>query len=79
MNTLEGLVPLALDSDREAIEIALFSSLAGPNPRVCRIQNTACLDEMWVSGALLSEVKQKNLTVLENLRPVEFNAHGNLF
>ena len=52
-NTREGPLPLALDSDREAIEVGLFSSLAGAAPRVCRIKNTALLDELWVSEALL--------------------------
>src|SRR5437763_15730718 len=32
MNTREGPLPLALDSDREAIGVGLYSSLAGPSP-----------------------------------------------
>src|SRR5947209_7850660 len=56
-NTREGPLPLALNSDQEAIEVGLFSSLAGAAPRVCRIKNTALLDELWVSTALLDEVK----------------------
>ena len=43
-NTREGPMPLALPSDQEAIEVALFSSLAGEAERVCRIRNTAMLD-----------------------------------
>jgi hypothetical protein len=80
MNTFEGPLPLALHSDREAIEVALFSSLAGSHPRICRIKNTACLSELWVSESLLNEVEQNDqLTVLEKLAPVRFNAAGNLF
>src|SRR2546423_10783873 len=45
MVTREGQVPLALASDRHAIEVALHSSLAGPEPRVCRIRRTAQLEE----------------------------------
>ncbi|HUK35707.1 MAG TPA: DUF362 domain-containing protein [Vicinamibacterales bacterium] len=56
-NTREGPLPLTLDSDREAIEVGLFSSHAGPSPRVCRIKNTAMLDEFWVSEALVDEVE----------------------
>jgi hypothetical protein len=79
-NTREGPLPLALDSDQEAIEVALFSSLAGPYPRVCRIKNTARLDELWVSEALVHEVNQtSNLEVLEPARPLPFNGAGNLF
>ena len=80
MNTMEGPLPLALKTDREAIEVALFSSLAGTKPRVCRIRNTACLDELWVSEALLPEVEQhEKLSLIEKAAPVRFNAGGNLF
>ena len=80
MNTFEGPLPLALPSDREAIEVALFSSLASAQPRVCRIKSTASLDEFWVSEALLPEVEQNNkLSVIGKLAPVEFNSEGNLF
>jgi hypothetical protein len=80
MNTKEGTLPLVLPSDCEAMEVALFSSLASTNPRVCRIRNTARLDEFWVSKALLEEVSQnENLAVAEQLRPMEFDEMGNLF
>lgn len=80
MNTREGPLPLAINSDREAIEVALFSSLASANPRVCRIKNTAMLDEMWVSAALLDEVDQNSkLRVSPGITPAEFDERGNLF
>ncbi|HJT65533.1 MAG TPA: DUF362 domain-containing protein [Pyrinomonadaceae bacterium] len=80
MNTKEGPLPLALESDREAIEVALFSSLASPRPRVCRIKNTAMVNEMWVSEALLEEVTQNSkLRVSSAVAPVEFDQKGNLF
>lgn len=80
MNTREGPVPLALGSDREAIEVALFSSLASARPRVCRIKSTATLDEMWVSEALLDEVNQNpRLRVSPGIAPLEFNENGDLF
>jgi hypothetical protein len=79
-NTREGPMPLVLGSDREAAEVALFSSLAASSPRVCRIKNTASLDELWGSEALLDEVNANpNLQVLENAAPLPFNAAGNLF
>ena len=79
-NTREGPVPLALDSDREAVEVALFSSLAGSAPRVYRIKNTARLDEFWVSEALLDKVKRNpSLAVLSPPQPAAFNIAGNLF
>ena len=79
-NTREGPLPLALGSDREAAEVGLFSSLAGANPRVCRIRNTASLDELWASQPLIPEVEANPaLEVLEPAAPLPFDAAGNLF
>ena len=79
-NTREGPLPLALPSDREAIEVGLYSSLAGRQPRVCRIKNTARLDELWVSEALISEIKANpKIQTLDAPSPVAFDATGNLF
>jgi len=78
-NAQEGLLPLALPTDREAIEVALFSSLAGAKPRVCRIRNTDALDQFWVSEGLMDEVRQNpKLSVLEPLAPWPFDAAGSL-
>jgi hypothetical protein len=79
-NTREGPLPLALDSDQEAVEVGLFSSLAGAAPRVCRIKNTALLDELWASEALLDEVNANpKLEILRPPSPMEFNSAQNLF
>lgn len=78
-NTREGPLPLVLDSDREAAEVGLFSSLAGPKPRVCRIRNTALLDELWASEALHDEIKANpKLEILAGPAPLPFDANGNL-
>lgn len=80
MNTNEGRLPLALSNDREAIEVALQSSLAKNNPRICRIKNTAALDEFFVSETLLDEVKANSeLEILESAQPLQFDERGNLF
>jgi hypothetical protein len=80
MNTNEGPLPLALSCDREAIEVALYSSLAGSVARICRIKNTACLHEMWVSEPLLEDVKaNSNLEIVDQPKPLEFNHRGDLF
>ena len=79
-STREGPMPLALQSDREAAEVALFSSLAGANPRVCRIRNTATLGEFWASEALLNEIgTNPELEILEGPAPLSFDSAGNLF
>lgn len=79
-NTREAHVPVVLETDREAIEVALVSSLAGEAPRLCRIRNTEALDELWVSEALLDEVRQHpKLTIIDPLSPMRFDGRGNLF
>jgi hypothetical protein len=79
-NTREGPLPLALDSDQEAIEVGLFSSLAGAVPRICRIKNTAMLDEVWASEALLQEAQANpNLEILQPPSPMQFDHAENLF
>jgi hypothetical protein len=79
-NPREGPPPLALSSDREAIEVALYSALTKEKPRVCRIKSTAALHEFWVSEALVPEVERNsNLKLLEQPSPMAFDNNGNLF
>jgi hypothetical protein len=79
-STREGPMPLALPTDKDAIEIALYSALPKGPPRICRIKNTARVDEFWASEALLEEVEGSSGLVLAQA-PVEmqFDARGNLF
>lgn len=80
VNPREGTLPLALASDREAIEVALYSALAKQNPRLCRIKSTARLDEFWVSESLLSEALAVPATsIIEPVQQLEFDSVGNLF
>jgi len=76
----EASVPLALPSDQTAVEVALYASLAGQKPRVCRIKNTAALEEIWVSEALFDEVDlDPKLSRLGEPERLAFDAAGNLF
>jgi len=78
--TREGPLPLALPTDREAIEVGLYAALPGPNPRLCRIRSTAELAQFWVSEALLEEVRQNpRLTIAGPPAPMQFDSAGNLF
>lgn len=78
--TREGPLPLALSSDREAMEVGLYAALPKGPPRVCRIRNTADLSQIQVSEALLDEVKEHpHLTLDGPLAPLPFDAAGNLF
>jgi len=78
-NTREGPLPLALPSDRDAIEVALYSALAHEPPRVCRIRNTAELAHMWVSEGLLGDVRMNpKLTIASEVAPMAFDEAGDL-
>lgn len=81
MNSREGQLPLALPSDRPAIEAALFSSLASAeHQRVCRIRNTADLSEFWASQALVKELEGDEKFSTEGAaEPLNYNDDGNLF
>jgi Domain of unknown function (DUF362) len=76
--TREGPLPLALDSDREALEVALYSALPKSVPRICRIRDTAILDEMWVSDPLLKELGG-GIIIQESPRELPYDPIGNLF
>lgn len=79
MNTREGPLPLALPSDRDALEVALYSALPDDEPRVCRIKSTAELDEFWASEALLPELREKEgCEVLSDLAAPAYDEDGNL-
>lgn len=72
-------LPLVLDNDREAMEVALKSSGANGAPRMVCIRNTLALEELLVSEALLPEVAaSETLEVLEEPRLLPFDADGNL-
>ncbi len=74
-------VPMAFDTDRQAIEIALgMIGLTPPEQaRVVRIKNTLHLTEIDCSEALLAEVKaHKRLTPATTGAAMSFDAQGNL-
>lgn len=78
--THEGPVPLALPTDREAIEVALYSAIAGEHPRVCRIHSTARLDEMWISEPLIEDARiDPAIDVDGAAGELAFNTAGNLW
>jgi len=74
-------VPMAFDTDREAIETALgMIGLTPPEQaRVVRIKNTLDLTEIDCSEALLAEVKaHRRLRPAAEPGPISFGADGNL-
>ncbi|HYB43146.1 MAG TPA: [Fe-S]-binding protein [Candidatus Methylomirabilis sp.] len=74
-------LPLAFDSDREALESALScTGLATAAPaRVIRIRNTLMLEKIECSEAFLAEVeKRPDLVVVGAGRPIGFDATGRI-
>jgi len=74
-------VPIAFETDREAIEVAL--GMIGLTPperaRVVRIKNTLLLTEIDVSDAMLPEVKaHARLSIVSDPKPLTFNKKSNL-
>lgn len=77
--TREAELPLALPSDRDAIEVGLYSALPDGQPRVCRIRNTSRLDKFWISPSLLQETRHDpRLSLDSDFLPLPFDRSGNL-
>jgi hypothetical protein len=72
-----GRLPLILDTDREAIELAVGDTPAD-QLRLVRIKNTLHLEELEISEALLPDARQIGLTVLGEARELEFDAAGRI-
>jgi len=77
----KGRIPIALKTDREAVEIA-FTTIREVDPeeaRVVHIKNTLEIAEFDVSEALLEEVKGKeNLKLKKELGNISFDSQENL-
>lgn len=81
MTPEKGRIPIALKTDKEAVESA-FTTIGAVDPeevRIVHIKNTLEIAEMDISEAFLDEVKGKeNLRFLEELGPLSFDTEGNL-
>ncbi len=74
-------LPMVMPTDRMAIAAALLmcAGVSPPETRLVRIQNTLKLRRMWVSEALLRETEGgERLKVLEDPRPIRFDADGSV-
>jgi hypothetical protein len=66
-------VPVVLESDRQAMEVALHSVGHGTEARVAIVRSTLELDELWVSEVLIDEVRaNQHLRVLGPPMDLEF-------
>lgn len=72
-------IPPVMESDAQAIGVALHSVGQGEQARLAVIRGTLQLDELWVSEALLPEVAAiPSLTVLEGPHPLPVGPDGAL-
>ena len=74
-------IPLTVDTDHEALSIALKTCFRvdPPQARVVRIKNTLELDRIWISEALVEEAREKpNIRVLGEPREMTFDGQMNL-
>lgn len=74
-------IPLVANSDREAIKIAIFCDMGidQKNPKIVQIRNTLMLDDILMSEAYLSLVKEdKRFEILSDPVPMQFSAGGKL-
>lgn len=81
MSPEKARVPIALDTDREAVEAAIdtIGAVDPEKARVAHIKNTLEIGELEVSKALMEEVEVRcDLKVMDSLGPLSFDAQGSL-
>ena len=75
-------IPIVLETDREAIQLALRTcvSIDRVNPRIIRIEDSLHTETIWISEVMRKEAeKNPKLTILEEAGPWPFDSKGNLF
>ncbi|MFN0039195.1 MAG: lactate racemase domain-containing protein [Burkholderiales bacterium] len=80
MNLDGGAIPIVMNTDREAIALAVKTvvRVKPENCRIVRIRNTLDLAHIQVSEPMLAEVKARpeNLQITSPAAPMVFNAEG---
>lgn len=76
-----GRIPLYANTDRECI-LQCISTLHGSdvtNPRVVRIKNTLCMEEILVSTAIWEDISSHpEVELISDPQPMEFTSDGKL-
>jgi len=72
-----GRLPVILESDREAVEVAVGDT---PLDEICfvRIKDTLHLEELEISAALLPEARRLGLTIVRGAQPLSFDDTGRI-
>jgi hypothetical protein len=72
-----GRLPVILETDREAVEVAVGEIPLG-EIRFVRIKDTLHLEELDISEALLPEARKLGLTVVREAMPMSFDEAGRI-
>jgi len=81
MSPEKARIPIALETDREAVQAAIdtIGAVDPEKARVVHIKNTLEIGELEVSKALMEEVEARDdLKVMETLGPLSLDAKGSL-
>jgi hypothetical protein len=81
MTPEKGRIPVALQTDKEAVEAALrtIGAIEPEKARLVHVKNTLEIGELDVSEAFLKEVEgRKDLKVLKELGPLTFDEGGKI-
>jgi hypothetical protein len=72
-------IPPFLDTDRQALGVALHSIGQAEQARLAVVHSTLQLDELWVSEALIPEVEaSRNLSIVGEVTDLPFDTAGRL-
>ena len=77
----QGFIPCVVNNDQEAIVAAVntLGAVDASKARIVYIKNTAALDEIVVSEALVEEIcKNDQLKIIGELEELQFDKEGNL-
>lgn len=75
-----GSTPIALENDRAVIDLALSKISQPESVRMGRIRNTLHLETLWVTKAVLPELKAlAGVKVDDQPRALDFDADGGIF
>jgi len=81
MSPEKGRLPIALKTDKEAVEAALdtIGAIDPEKARLVHIKNTLKIGELDISEALLEEIKEReDMELVKELGPLSFDSAGNI-
>ena len=74
-------IPCILESDREAVQLALRTCIGGDplRPRIVRIADSLHTETLTISETMEEEARARGLEILDEPKPWPFDKDGNLW